>query len=221
MKARRRRGRSHAPEARSRVTDAPRDAHDRLVVGYHACERTIARRVLLGKAELTPSTNDYDWLGTGIYFWEYGLTRARQFAEEKRQRGAIKDPFVLGAYVHLGQCLDLTDVWATHELAFYYEKLRATFGERALPVNRSLRGRRGEQLLRRLDCSVINLCLSVTDNRGRPTGKPFRFDTVRGAFEEGPPAFPGAAVREKSHVQFSVRNPACVVGVFRPTGYSL
>ncbi len=221
MRGPKRRGSARAPGARSRVTDLPRDAHDRLVVGYHACERTTARRVLLGEAELTPSTNDYDWLGTGIYFWEYGLTRARQFAEEKRHRGVITDPFVIGAYVHLGQCFDLTDLWATRELAFHYEDLRAKLGEDQLPVNRSMTGRGSELLLRRLDCSVINLCLAAADMKTRATGGRFGFDTVRGAFEEGPPAFPGAAIREKSHVQFSVRNPVCVVGVFRPTGYSL
>lgn len=44
-----------------------------------------------------------------------------------------------------------------------------------------------------------------------------RYDTVRCGFVEGPPAFDGSGIRYRSHVQIAVRNPACVVGVFRPT----
>ena len=41
----------------------PLDAayHHRLVVGYHGCERDYGEAVLLGKAQLQPSANDYDW----------------------------------------------------------------------------------------------------------------------------------------------------------------
>jgi hypothetical protein len=79
--------------------------------------------VLLGEEELTPSAND-DWLGEGIYFWEHGLTRAQQFAEEKRARGELEDPVVIGGYIQHGRCLDLTDVWATQLLARQYKRLR-------------------------------------------------------------------------------------------------
>jgi hypothetical protein len=44
-----------------------------------------------------------------------------------------------------------------------------------------------------------------------------RYDTVRCGFVEGPPAFEGSGIWHRSHVQIAVRNPACVVGVFRPT----
>jgi hypothetical protein len=41
---------------------------DRLVLGYHGCDRSIMNDVLTGKQDLRVSRNDYDWLGNGIYF---------------------------------------------------------------------------------------------------------------------------------------------------------
>ncbi len=201
----------------------PPGFHERLIVGYHGCERATARRVLLGEEELTPSTNDYDWLGHGIYFWEHGFARASQFAEEKRERGELDDPVVIGAYLRLGVCLDLTDTWATRLLARYFDELRLAVAKarKPLPVNAGPGSHAGDRLLRRLDCAVLNWCLTSTDAEHRALARRHRFDTVRGAFEEGPPAFPGAAIRQKSHVQIAVRNPGCILGLFRPAGYTL
>ena len=41
-----------------------------LVIGFHGCDKTIVDAVVAGKTDLLSSTNDYDWLGNGIYFWE-------------------------------------------------------------------------------------------------------------------------------------------------------
>ena len=38
-----------------------------LLLGFHGCGRRLAEDVVLGKTTLLPSTNDYDWLGWGIY----------------------------------------------------------------------------------------------------------------------------------------------------------
>jgi hypothetical protein len=43
------------------------------------------------------------------------------------------------------------------------------------------------------------------------------FDTVRCGFIEGDRAFPGSGIFQQSHIQIAVRNPACILGVFRPT----
>jgi hypothetical protein len=40
------------------------------VLGYHGCDREVGEAVLAGETELLPSENDWDWLGTGIYFCE-------------------------------------------------------------------------------------------------------------------------------------------------------
>src|SRR5579883_1427613 len=57
----------------------------RIVIGYHACIEEFARDLLLGTKpirEWTPSTNDWDWLGHGIYFWEHSLERALRWGRE-------------------------------------------------------------------------------------------------------------------------------------------
>lgn len=41
-----------------------------LVVGFHGCDKSVVDAVIAGKTELLASANDYDWLGSGIYFWE-------------------------------------------------------------------------------------------------------------------------------------------------------
>lgn len=49
-----------------------------LVIGFHGCDKSIVEKVLNGEEELIKSQNDYDWLGSGIYFWENNEARALQ-----------------------------------------------------------------------------------------------------------------------------------------------
>jgi hypothetical protein len=82
---------------------------------------------------------------------------------------------------------------------------------RPLPSNAGLRQRASDLVLRRLDCAMLNWATGQLEkNRGIP------FQTVRGVFMEGEPAFPGSCIMEKSHIQVAVRDPGCIVGVFRP-----
>ena len=64
----------------------------------------------MGGAPFQPSDNDYDWLGPGIYFWEANPQRGFEFAREdsKRKGSTVSKPFVIGAVIELGLCLDLT-----------------------------------------------------------------------------------------------------------------
>lgn len=59
---------------------------------------------------MTPSENEWDWLGTGAYFWESDPLRAFEWALEQstRPRGTIRESAVIGAAIDLGNCLDLT-----------------------------------------------------------------------------------------------------------------
>ena len=81
------------------------------VIGYHGCDRELVERVVTGAEELKPSQNAWDWLGHGIYFWEDSHARALRWAEAEAQRrgSKIKTPAVLGAAIHLGHCLNLTE----------------------------------------------------------------------------------------------------------------
>jgi hypothetical protein len=42
------------------------------------------------------------------------------------------------------------------------------------------------------------------------------FDSARGVFTEGGPAYPGAGILEKSHIQICIRNSNCIKGFFLP-----
>src|SRR4051812_18420620 len=93
--------------------------HDRMVLAYHGCDVAIAERLLAGEP-FHRSENDYDWLGAGGYFWEYGADRALQFARDQQRRGKITEPAVVGALVQLGNCFDLLDTACTDELPGAY-----------------------------------------------------------------------------------------------------
>jgi hypothetical protein len=181
--------------------------HDRVVLAYHGCDTAVAER-LLGGEPFRPSENDYDWLGAGVYFWEYGPDRALQFARDQERRGRVAEPAVVGALVQLGNCFDLMDTAHTRELARAYRQYRSIVARdgTALPRNA---GTTPDKKLRRLDCSILNYYLSSVDNVGV-------FDTVRCGFIEGERAFPGSGIYRQSHIQIAVRDPACILGVFRP-----
>jgi len=84
-----------------------------------------------------------------------------------------------------------------------------------VPVNRPGSGGGDDLLLRELDCAVLNFYLRDAD---RTLGGGDKFhQTVRGVFVEGAPAYPGASIFAKTHTQVAVRDPAVIVGYFRPS----
>ena len=181
----------------------------RIVVGYHGCIEAFARDLLLGTRPLDqwqPSANEWDWLGHGIYFWEHSPERAFRWAQEKYV-GHGEVPAILGAVIQLGRCFDLLNEAVTATLAESYQELAAAFLKKglALPQNRGKDWKRRE-----LDCAVLNDCMARAESRGS------HYDTVRGAYLEGEPVFPGAGISREGHLQIAVRNHACILGIFRP-----
>ena len=65
-------------------------------------------------------------------------------------------------------------------------------------------------VLRRLDCAFLNWYLERIAQKDEP------YDSVRCGFVEGKPVFEGSGIMEQSHVQLAIRNPSCIVGLFRP-----
>lgn len=178
----------------------------RIVVGYHGCRAKFARGLLLGLIPLNewqPSQNEYDWLGTGIYFWEHSPSRALRWAKERYGKSAA----VIGAVIQLGACFDLMDEEQTRLLAHSFSNFKATCLARhvVIPKNQGV-----DHKLRSLDCAVIKNCLAGLGNMG------ISFDTVRGAFLEGAPIFEGTTISAETHIQIAVRNHTCILGIFRP-----
>ncbi len=192
----------------------------RVIVGFHGCDQATADRVLVTGEPMKPSSNQWDWLGEGIYFWEQNPERAWQFAEEQRACGKIANPSVIGAFIHLGRCFDLARTEATAALGGAHAALLREFTAvgAPVPVNRSGGGRGDDLLLRDLDCAVLNFHLRDID-AAHGHGAAY-YQTVRGVFVEGVPAFPGASIFTKAHTQVAVRDPAVIVGYFRPSRYT-
>lgn len=166
---------------------------------------------------MSPSVNDYDWLGSGIYFWEQNYERALQWAKEQAARERIKTPAVIGAIIDLGYCLNLTDSHYIGLLKNEYKIMKEEFELLEIEMPRNL-GKTDDHLLRKLDCAVIEHLHDRMERRrreGRAEGvEPF--DSARGLFSEGERIYPGAGIREKTHVQICVRNPNCIKGYFSP-----
>ncbi len=177
------------------------------ILGYHGCDQDVGERLLSGAA-FKPSNNDYDWLGPGIYFWEANPMRGLEFAREalKRKTSSISKPFVIGAVIELGLCLDLTTSSGLEWVKIAYESLvdvtRAA--DLALPSNSK------DQLRRNLDCAVVRRLHTILEAQKAPA-----IDTVKGIFAEGEPAYPGSGFREKTHIQIAARSSRCIKGVFR------
>ena len=166
------------------------------VFGFHGCDRSVAEKVLAGEAELCPSDNGYDWLGTGIYFWENAPERALDWACAQNK----KDPYVIGAIIQLSSCFNLMDKESAAALNHAYQKLQATGKE--LPENKGKR--------HNLDMLVINAATHFAEEGHKP------YDAVRGAFLEGDEIFPHSLHRTDTHIQLCVRNPECILAYFRP-----
>lgn len=183
-------------------------------MGFHGCDKSLVEEVIRGdRNHLPTSNNEYDWLGHGIYFWENNEQRALQFAQEKALRDPrIKEPFVIGAVIDLGYCLDLIDMSCLSELKQSYEALKKALTKSMvdLPVNKNV-GENNDLLLRNLDCAVIEYEHAINE-----TAKVKSFDSVRGVFIEGEKLYPGSGIQEKNHIQICVRNPNCIKGYFLP-----
>ncbi len=184
--------------------------YQRLIIGYHGCDESVRDRVILRKQSLKPSSNDYDWLGEGIYFWEHGPERAMAWAEEQyqHQRGKIEKPAVVGSVIHLGRCFDLLDTRYTTQLREIFPTFKSKLQASGQDIPRNSSD--PESLWRRRDCAVLNWTMEVLKEMMPP------FQTVRGVFQEGEAAYDGSSIRLKSHIQIAIRDQDCILGYFVP-----
>ena len=182
------------------------------VLGYHGCDAELGESVLRGERYLNSSSNDYDWLGKGIYFWENNPTRALNWAEQvqldpKLSKTKIKNPFALGAIINLGNCLDLMESDSIRILKQAYSDYKAFLGRYGLdlPKNSVDRGQR------KLDCAVVNFMHDIREEEGE-----IPFESVRALFPEGEDFYESSGFRDKTHVQLAVRDERNIIAYFRP-----
>lgn len=196
-----------------------------LVIGFHGCERRVRDTLLMNPNSYKISQKPYDWLGHGLYFWENNHDRALQWAIDKKKRGKIEEPAVIGAVLYLGHCCDFLDSRYIRLLAGYFNILEPKSKEtgRDLPQNKDLKqDAHKDKLLRNLDCTVIEfmhtkIAKNIKKDKQEKGYSDYKlFDSTRGVFTEGGPAFKGAGLFAKSHIQICIRNPNCIQGFFIP-----
>ena len=115
------------------------------ITGFHSCDKEIGLDILNGKYGLKSSINSWDWLGEGAYFWEQNPQRALSYAEEcaignQKFSGEIKTPFVIGAIIELGNCLNLLEPTSISIIKNAYASMKELFeilGDK-MPVNKGV-----------------------------------------------------------------------------------
>lgn len=145
-----------------------------------------------------------------MYFWEQNPGRALEYAIDsaggiQKNKTRIKTPFVIGAVIELGNTLNLLDSGCVQILDRAYKSLEELVKASCLkmPVNSGAN--------RKLDCDVIMQIHEINRMEGM---KPF--ETVRSAFMEGKPVYPGSNFTDKLHIEVCVRKPELIKGYFLP-----
>ena len=163
--------------------------------GYHGTSHSKAIDIL--RCGFRASDNDYDWLGTGIYFFQDAPIRAKQWAKQQYP----ENPAVIRSLIRLDNCIDLFDISWQPLLKNVYnpfvEQYQAT--NRPLPKQNPDRSK-----AHRLDCAFLNYSIEYIAMQGQT------IDSVRAAFMEGDRLFPNSAIFDLTHVQIAIRNPALI-----------
>lgn len=201
------------------------DIRPNTIIGFHGCELSVRNKLVNNPDEIEISQESYDWLGHGMYFWENNYTRALRWAEDRVKSGKYKKASVLGAVLQIGRSCDFLDSKYTELVARYYEAMYQEYTQtgKILPQNIDLKSdEHQDKLLRLLDCTVIeHMHKKIKETYDKEIGEkgyssaPI-FDSTRGAFYEGGPAFDGASISKKSHIQVCIRNMNCIKGFFIP-----
>jgi hypothetical protein len=176
------------------------------VIGYHGCDLKVATSVVARRSTLQPGVGRYDWLGTGVYFWEDDLKLACGWARYtcKQRPQLIETPAAIGAVIELKDCLNLVQTGSSRILRAAYEAL-AQEVERAggkMPVN-------VDEEHRFLDHAVFETLHELRRIQGLPP-----FSAVRALFQSGEPVFPGSGIRKWDHIQICVRDLGVIEGCF-------
>ncbi len=178
--------------------------YHRTVVGYHGVRRSVALEIVQGAQDSNRSENPDDWLGHGVYFWEYAPKQAWAWADQRRlSHGWDEEVAVLASMIRLANCFDLLDPDHLRELSAIRQQYERT--ENAM-------GRAPKQNYNKskhLDCAVFQFAYAVFEAEGSP------IDTCRAVF--GPSherMWNRSGVYKNAHIQLCVRNPACILGTW-------
>jgi hypothetical protein len=165
------------------------------IYGYHGTSQTQALSIL--ENGFRASDNDYDWLGTGIYFFQDAPTRAKQWAIEQHP----DNPAVIRAKIELENCIDLLDINWVPPLKIIYN----SFVEQRIRANLPLpKQNPSKSKAHRLDCAFFNFASQVLSSRGKTLA------SIRAVFVEGESIFPDSAIFDLAHVQVVIKDRSLI-----------
>jgi hypothetical protein len=178
--------------------------YHRTVVGYHGTRRSTALRVVQGLEEYKRSENPDDWLGHGIYFWEYAPKQAWAWAEQRRRSQAWgEEVAVLASMIRLGNCFDLLDPDNLGILSRYrrqYEELERQRGNAP---------KENHNKSKYLDRAVFQFAYAAFKLSKDPV------DTCRAVFvPSSERLWARSGVYKHAHIQLCARNPDCILGTW-------
>jgi hypothetical protein len=186
------------------------------VFGFHGCHKDVKHDLLTGNKKFNISAKSYDWLGSGVYFWENDEIRALQWSQSRFGNAGA----VIGAKINLLNCFDVSNSYARNLLIdtyTHFKKASEASGIR-LPTNQphpKLIGNPADNALRYLDRAVVELTLHNANSGANPRN----YSIVRAAFQEGFELYSGSAFREHDHIHLCVRNPDLLTELFDPEEY--
>jgi hypothetical protein len=202
------------------------DDYHRTVIGYHGTGLSAALRIVNRVEGFDWSEKDYDWLGGGVYFWEYAPKQALRWAKTRQtqyakkadktsedERRATEPLAVIACMIRLGFCLDLTEPENINFVAEVFHEYRENIelsGDE-MPSN--------ERHYRRLDCAVFDYAYAFLEK----SDKTSKVDTARGVYVPTggkKRVWHGSWISRDTHIQLCVRNPASILGTWLhyPTG---
>jgi hypothetical protein len=180
------------------------DDYHRTVIGYHGIRRSSALRIVQGLATYRASENSDDWLGHGIYFWEYAPKQAWAWAEQRRRvQRWNEEVAVLASMIRLGNCFDLLDPDNVTVLSGF----REDYVETEYQAGR--RSKRNHNKSKYLDCAVFQFAYAAFEMQNEP------IDTCRAVFVPSDERlWTRSGVHRHAHIQLCVRNAQCILGTW-------
>jgi hypothetical protein len=183
--------------------------YHRTVVGYHGTTGSVADSIVLHQSTFQSSQNDDDWLGSGIYFWEYAPRQAERWAIQRYAKSR-KPVAVLASMIRLGHCFDLLDPLNVGIVAEIHENYLSDLKKagRSPPQYRNAS--------KRLDCQVFNYAVQYFLRVFR-----VRLDTIRAVYVprgKDRRIWKRSWIMNEAHIQLCVLNPKNILGTWKVVG---
>jgi len=186
--------------------------YHRTVIGFHGTLLNKALSIVSGFEELEASQNHHDWLGNGIYFWEYGPKQAWKWARQRYPDPKAKIA-VVAAMIRLGNCLDLVDPDNALMLRGMHDDMVEKRRRAKKKIPRNVRSRKY------LDCAVMEHAYNVILRMDGVAVDSARAVYVPSGSEKQKRLWPSSWMSCDTHIQICVRNRKNIFGcwLIRPT----